>query len=241
MVLLFAVNLVFIFNIELTLRDNGHLRTRGESNWTFGQILAILLLVLPLRDLRVFGVRRDFTTSLQSAVQWQGPTDLLRDLVRRGANVNVKAKGDITIFTMLHAYSKFTVAGSRYPTVLLLAVSERRDPEFTQMLLVYGADPNIKGENLHYTPLQAAASHADLQIVRLLLAYGADPNLEGGEYGTALQAAAHSGDLQITQMLLEKGAEVNMHGGKYGTAVQAASSNGHTEVIELLRTHGATS
>ncbi|KAJ7200910.1 ankyrin repeat-containing domain protein [Mycena haematopus] len=220
MVLLFAINLVFIFNIELTLRTNRPLRTSGEALWTFGQILAILLLVLPIRDLRLFGSRRNFTSLLQNAIRWQAPTEVLRDLVRRGADVNVRAEG------------------SKYPTALLLAVTDRRDVEFTGMLLMYGANPNIEDDR-DCTPLQAASLYPDLQIVRLLLTYGANPNIEGGEYGTALQAAAHAGDLQIVQFLLENNADVNIQGGRYGTAVQAASSSGHTEIIELLRTHGS--
>ncbi|KAJ7200912.1 hypothetical protein B0H12DRAFT_541389 [Mycena haematopus] len=44
MVFLFAINLVFIINIELTLRANQALRSSGESLWSFGQILAMLLM-----------------------------------------------------------------------------------------------------------------------------------------------------------------------------------------------------
>jgi len=221
MALLFAINVAFLIDIELTLRDNRHLRKAGDSEWTFGQILAIILLVLPMRDLRVFGARRNFTSLLQNALRWHETTstDILRDLVRRGANVNVK------------------VEGSRYPTVLLLAVSDRRDAEFTRMLLVYGANPNMK-DGTDRTALQAASSHADLQIIKLLLANGADPNIEGGDYGTALQAASHSRNLEIVQLLLDSGADVNIQGGKYGTALEAASASGYTEIVELLRAHG---
>jgi hypothetical protein len=45
--ILFAINIIFIVDIELTLRQNS---SHDESRWTFGQTLAILLLVLPLRD-----------------------------------------------------------------------------------------------------------------------------------------------------------------------------------------------
>lgn len=98
MVLLFAINIVFLINIELTLWDNRFLRPtsrENESTWSFGQTLAVLLLVLPLRDLRIFGARRNFTSSMQNAVRWHASTDVLRDLVRRGANVNVRAEGEV--------------------------------------------------------------------------------------------------------------------------------------------------
>jgi hypothetical protein len=40
------------------------------------------------------------------------------------------------------------MTGSMYPTVLLLAVGARRDVEFTQMLLAYGANPDVTGEDV---------------------------------------------------------------------------------------------
>jgi hypothetical protein len=58
----------------------------GESDWTFGQTLAMLLLVLLLRDFRLFKARRDFDAALQNAVRWQATTDILWDLVKRGAD-----------------------------------------------------------------------------------------------------------------------------------------------------------
>jgi hypothetical protein len=49
MIILCAINVIFIFDIELTLLQNRILQTSSnESDWTFGQILVMLLLVLPL-------------------------------------------------------------------------------------------------------------------------------------------------------------------------------------------------
>jgi hypothetical protein len=98
MVLLFAINIVFIVDTEVALRRNRDVQEAGEGDWTFGQTLALLLLVLPLRDLRVFGARRDVTASLRNAVHWQARTDILWDLVRRGADVNVQAEGKLIYF-----------------------------------------------------------------------------------------------------------------------------------------------
>ncbi|KAJ7319235.1 ankyrin repeat-containing domain protein [Mycena albidolilacea] len=237
MILLFAVNIALICNTELTLQHNKWLETDGSENeWSFGQVLAILLLLVPLRDLRIFGARRDFTSALQNAVRWHASTDVLRDLVRRGAHVNVRAEGKF-YFPSACSYTKGIWPGSTYPTVLHLAVADRRDAELTRMLLVYGADPNIK-DGTDRTPLQAASLHGDLPIARLLLAHGADPNIKGGEYSTALQAASHAGHLQIVQLLLESGADVNTPGQKYRSALEAASNSGHMEIVELLREHG---
>ncbi|KAJ7611566.1 ankyrin repeat domain-containing protein [Mycena polygramma] len=182
----------------------------------------MLLLVLPLRDLRVFGAKRDVTAALQNAVRWHASTDILWDLVRRGADVNVQAEG------------------TAYPTALSLAVSRRKDVEFARILLASGADPDIP-DTADNTPLQTACSCESPDMVKLLLESGADPNVEGGESGTALQAAAACGNAAVVRLLLEAGADVNIQGGRYGTALQAAGSCGHAEVVELLRAHGATS
>ncbi|KAJ6573152.1 hypothetical protein DFH09DRAFT_1079309 [Mycena vulgaris] len=48
MVLLFTINVIFLFDIKLTLQ---HARSSQDSAWSFGQILALLLLGLPMRDL----------------------------------------------------------------------------------------------------------------------------------------------------------------------------------------------
>ncbi|KAJ7175211.1 ankyrin repeat-containing domain protein [Mycena crocata] len=217
LVFLFIINLIFIVDIELIFRRNAPRRAPGDSAWSFGQILAVILLVLPLRELKVFGARRDYTTSLQNAIRWQATPDVLWNLVRKGANVNTQAEGCV------------------HSTALLLTVSRWKDLELIRLLLAYGADPNIR-EETGETALHIAASHSDMAIVDLLLANGADPDIEGGEYQTALQAAAHSGSQEVVKALLEHGTDVNVQGGRYGTALQAASSAGHDNIVQLLRT-----
>ncbi|KAJ7346108.1 hypothetical protein DFH08DRAFT_870547 [Mycena albidolilacea] len=216
LVLLFVINIIFIVDTEVTLRQNRFLLEAGEGDWSFGQTLALLLLVLPLRDLRVFGARRDVTGSLRNAVHWQAQTEILWDLVRRGADVNVQAEG------------------SRYPTVLLLVVGRRTDVEFTRILLSSGANPDI-ADSTDCTALQSAASQGKVEIVKLLLAHGADPNIAGGQHGTALQAAAVAGNAEIVKLLLESGADPSIEGGQYGTALQAASSLAYPEIVKLLQ------
>jgi hypothetical protein len=51
LIFLLAVNIVFMADIESTIF---HHKLSGESQWTFGQTLAVLLLVLPLRDVAMF-------------------------------------------------------------------------------------------------------------------------------------------------------------------------------------------
>jgi hypothetical protein len=129
MVLLFAINLIFLIDVELTLHRNHHRQISGESVWTFGQILAMILLVLPLRDLmetmlarrekqridelaRLEKERREelahrekqrkdqLTVHLRNAIQEKATTETLRELVTNGADVNVEAKGAVVTHVM---------------------------------------------------------------------------------------------------------------------------------------------
>jgi hypothetical protein len=50
LIFLLGVNILFIADIETSLHQASPYQESGESQWTFGQILALLLLVLPLRD-----------------------------------------------------------------------------------------------------------------------------------------------------------------------------------------------
>jgi hypothetical protein len=95
MVLLFAINVIFLVDIELTLRHNRGLQSPGEALWTFGQILAILLLVLPLRDLFETVLsrqekrrRKEHTELLRNAIQENATSETIRALERNGADVN---------------------------------------------------------------------------------------------------------------------------------------------------------
>ncbi|KAJ7166018.1 hypothetical protein C8R46DRAFT_945552, partial [Mycena filopes] len=75
MALLCAVNIIFLVDVELALAQNRHLQTVGESTWSFGQILALLLLVLPVRDIWNATGARGNTESLREALQRDAPTE----------------------------------------------------------------------------------------------------------------------------------------------------------------------
>jgi hypothetical protein len=47
---LMVINLVFLVDTEVTIHRGSKRQDPGESQWTFGQTLALLLLSLPIRD-----------------------------------------------------------------------------------------------------------------------------------------------------------------------------------------------
>ncbi|KAH6902470.1 hypothetical protein BKA70DRAFT_672377 [Coprinopsis sp. MPI-PUGE-AT-0042] len=90
--ILLVVNLVFIIDIELTLDSNRGLPSEDEADWGFGQILAILLLLLPLRDLveamlarRLKQRQEELDEDLQEAIETQA-FDRVRRVIERGSS-----------------------------------------------------------------------------------------------------------------------------------------------------------
>jgi hypothetical protein len=101
LVLLLAINIVFLINIETTIFQAITDRQPDESEWTFGQTLALLLLSLPIRDVFEF-IRRTraekhrerCTKQLKSALK---STDIakVKELANY-ADVRVEVQGMLT-------------------------------------------------------------------------------------------------------------------------------------------------
>lgn len=104
---LVVINILFLVDIELTLSRNKHFQFEGEGLWGFGQVLALLLLVVPLRDFATSIVdirnklreahemkreaQRSFEHHLREAIE----RDTLEgydfpDLIERGADPDIR-------------------------------------------------------------------------------------------------------------------------------------------------------
>ena len=91
-------------DIETTLTRNRDLQPdRAETAWTFGQVLALLLLIMPLRDLVEMVLarqdRRHQTEKLRSLLLRQRFTsiDELRIVLLDGANPNLIIGGRLAL------------------------------------------------------------------------------------------------------------------------------------------------
>ncbi|XP_066530233.1 kinase D-interacting substrate of 220 kDa B isoform X1 [Hoplias malabaricus] len=177
----------------------------------------------------------------------QGSLEIVQELIRRGANINLD---DVDCWTALISAAK---EGHVEVVKELLdnnANVEHRDMggwtaimwaaykgrvEVARLLLEKRANPNITGQYSVY-PIIWAAGRGHAEIVRLLLRHGAKVNCSDKYGTTALIWAARKGHYDCVMHLLENGANVDQEGANSMTALIVAVRGGHTEVVkELLK------
>ncbi|XP_062864164.1 kinase D-interacting substrate of 220 kDa B isoform X1 [Trichomycterus rosablanca] len=177
----------------------------------------------------------------------QGSLEIVQELIRRGANVNLD---DVDCWTALISASK---EGHVEVVKELLANNanvEHRDmggwtalmwaaykgrAEVARLLMEKGANPNITGQYSVY-PIIWAAGRGHAEIVRLLLQHGAKVNCSDKYGTTALIWAARKGHYDCVMHLLENGANVDQEGANSMTALIVAVRGGYTVVVkELLK------
>lgn len=77
-----------------------------------------------------------------------------------------------------------------------------RHERIVNLLIQYGADPNVREQN-GFTPLHAAAQNGDVEIIRALLLGGADLTLKSTDNKTAMDVAMEAGHEKATVLLGE--------------------------------------
>ncbi|XP_051811153.1 kinase D-interacting substrate of 220 kDa B isoform X3 [Acanthochromis polyacanthus] len=177
----------------------------------------------------------------------QGNLEILQELIRRGANVNLD---DVDCWTALISAAKeghIEVVRELLEnnanlehrdmggwTALMWAAYKGRT-DVAQLLLEKGANPNITGQYSVY-PIIWAAGRGHAEIVHLLLQHGAKVNCSD-KYGTTpLIWAARKGHYESVMHLLANGADVDQEGANSMTALIVAVKGGYTEVVkELLK------
>ncbi|XP_049918834.1 kinase D-interacting substrate of 220 kDa B isoform X5 [Epinephelus moara] len=177
----------------------------------------------------------------------QGNLEIVQELIRRGANVNLD---DVDCWTALISAAKEGHIEVVRELLENNANLEHRDmggwtalmwgaykgrTDVVQLLLEKGANSNITGQYSVY-PIIWAAGRGHAEIVHLLLQHGAKVNCSD-KYGTTpLIWASRKGHYECVMHLLANGADVDQEGANSMTALIVAVKGGYTKVVkELLK------
>lgn len=142
-------------------------------------------------------------------------------------------KGDVAMATTL--LQKGTDIETFDPsgwTPLLIAVTQHQTP-MVQLLLEYGAEPDIKCNLGQRTPLHQASEAGYADIVELLLTHKANPNLFNSNKRRPLVSAAAEGHLEVVKMLLDHGAWPQAKEDPH-SPLNWAKRHGHEDIVRVL-------
>ncbi len=148
----------------------------------------------------------------------QGELTLLRDLIRRGVDLNL-AHGGLT------------------PLLAATRDSWHGRPEAVMTLLANGADPRAADFEGN-TPLHHAARSTDPAVAALLLDAGAQVDTLNHEGTSALGIACNAGNWRLARYLIEHGAKPEPAGGQ-PVLLAAASGEDDPAGVQLLLRHKA--
>lgn len=178
-----------------------------------------------------------------------GDDDMLKELISRGANVNVRSADGETPLTSaamelpkpcvetLINYGAFIHTKDGDNDTALTNAACAADEECVRYLLEQGLDVQHIGD--WGGALYKATESKALDCVNTLLEYCVDVNQKGGALHTPLQMAAYQGDVELVERFCNHGADIHTVGGKYHTALQAAVAGDSIETARLLLNAGA--
>ncbi|KAM9355175.1 kinase D-interacting substrate of 220 kDa B [Pholidichthys leucotaenia] len=178
----------------------------------------------------------------------QGSLEIVQELIRRGANVNLDdvdcwsalisaaKEGHVEVVRELLENSAYIEHRDMGGWTALMWAAYKGRVEVTQLLLDNGANANTMGQQYSVYPIIWAAGRGHAKIVKLLLEHGAKVNCSD-KYGTTpLIWASRKGHYDCVMHLLENGADVDQEGANSMTALIVGVRGGYTNVVkELLK------
>ncbi|KAG6861360.1 hypothetical protein C0995_001093 [Termitomyces sp. Mi166 len=211
---LVTINIILLVATETAIVKNKPLLETGDNQWTFGQTLALLLLLLPSRDiLEALYERRakELGKKLLNATK-QGDTGVIQDTIKTGAPKD-----------MLDDALYIATQNGNVKTVATLI----------------DAEPSEKAKDL---ALGTAAKNGKLEIVKILVEKGNTKTYVQGPYAnhwSLLYLAAKRKDRDVVKMLIKNGHDVNQKGLNGGTVLHcvAQESNIDIDIVRIFFDH----
>jgi ankyrin repeat protein len=184
----------------------------------------------------------------------KGQTEVVRDFLSRGVDVNQTDEDGNTFLIMATRHEQTDIArllvehqadiyatNNEGQTAWTLATFTGNS-ELIELLIQQGVDVNTKIESPDwegFTALMIAAYKGNAQLVHFLIEHGAEIEAKMHYGWTALMLAASGGNLNIVQYLLEQGADIHAKDPDNQTALFAAVRAGHNEIVEYLIEKGS--
>lgn len=229
LVLLLIINIIFIVDIELTIRRNKHLRDDGETKWGFGQVLALCLLAVPIRDLvtaiifaRQQAIKRRDQEAAKAATEKAYADE--RQRRDREFNANMAALGETHRQQMrTREQEQLTLRRQREQEYAAEAAAQKKDynQKRTQTLFEEALHQlfNTKGSDVRTLIHAGADPNTVVKVTGGMLCIGfgtdADSLLENAEHAQLclLHYAVHRRDTGLIKFLLDdKRTNINIHG-----------------------------
>ncbi|KAF5356224.1 hypothetical protein D9756_004323 [Leucocoprinus leucothites] len=259
---LLMTDIFFLVLTETVIKANTALSEPGDSDWTFGQILALLLLVVPLRELVETLLERS-SRRLGELLLFLCQSDnheIASYLVKLGAPID--SKGDSSKDTAAVVAAKqrhfkiaktlidngaekghFTPREQRngddnkaedVPSEPIHIAAELGVKEVMENLLKnQEIDINIPDHCGRYA-IHLAASNGNEDIVELLVSKQAIINPKDNGGAEPIHLAAKSGCTRIVKLLAKNGADLNASDKRGRRPIHMASFHGHVEVVKFL-------
>lgn len=185
-------------------------------------------------------------TALSIASEFGRP-DLIKILLRRGADVNFQDEHGNNALIIATLYGNFksvetlvkygdninlNLQNSHGSTALSLSIFHGFN-EITYFLIENGADINIR-DNEGSTPLIFASSSGNTAVAKKLIQKWADPNLVNNSKDSALMYAIKGGHIEIVKELLSNGIDCNLSNSRKETALILASKLRKLNALKML-------
>jgi len=212
-----------------------------------GDVIASRILIGNDADVNL--TKNSFESPIFAAIGSDSGGEIVRDLIRAGANVNIRAyrgwtplheavyRGNPHVLQLLlnHGGDVNMTDGFGVSPIFTAAACGRS--ECISTLVGAGGDMNLCCKSKRASPLHEACKQRHTSCVTSLLQYGADPHIDNSDGVLPIHLAAANGEESILFSLLEVTDRTRAESCG-ASPLHFAAKNDHYDVMQMLITHG---